>query len=121
VRARVKGFTTFEARIDFRRFFISFFVTCVLLFAILVFGDSIRFSDPPTLAPTVVSAKKHLTMPPQKKSKKNIPTETDKKSTTMTKTTESLSLQNLHIPQIKNEEQNLRLSKRLELRRQHIL
>jgi hypothetical protein len=39
----------------------------------------------------------------------------------MMKTTESLSLQNLHTPQIKNEEQNLRLSKRQELRRQHIL
>jgi hypothetical protein len=32
---------------------------------------------PPTLVPTVVSAVKLLTMPPQKKSKKNTPTETD--------------------------------------------
>jgi FtsZ-binding cell division protein ZapB len=33
--------------------------------------------SPPTLAPTMVSAEKQLTMPPQKKSKKNTPTETD--------------------------------------------
>jgi hypothetical protein len=33
----------------FRRFFVSpLFVTCALLFVNLVFGDSIRFSDPPT-------------------------------------------------------------------------
>jgi hypothetical protein len=38
-----------------------------------------------------------------------------KKSTTMTKTMDSLSLQNLHIPQIKNEEQNLRHSRKQEL------
>jgi hypothetical protein len=49
----------------------------VLLFEILAFGDSIRFSDPSTLAPTMVSPEKQLTMPPQKESKKNIPTETD--------------------------------------------
>jgi hypothetical protein len=42
-----------------------------------VFGDYIRFSDPPTLVPTVVSAEKQLTMPPHKKSKKNTLTETD--------------------------------------------
>jgi hypothetical protein len=59
-------------------------------------------------------------MPPQKKSKK-FPLRLIKKGTTMTKTTESLSLQSLHIPQIKNEEQHLRLSRRQELRRQHIL
>jgi hypothetical protein len=47
------------------------------LLLILVFGDSIRFLDPPTLAPTVVLAEKQLTMPPQKKFKKNKPTETD--------------------------------------------
>jgi hypothetical protein len=41
----------------------------------LVFGDSIRFLEPPTLAPIVVSAEKQLTIPPQKKSKKNTPTE----------------------------------------------
>jgi hypothetical protein len=77
-RACVKGFTTFEARTGFQRFFVSsFFVTRVLVFVILVFGDSIRFSDATTLAPTMVSTEKLLTMPPQKKSKKNIPTETD--------------------------------------------
>jgi hypothetical protein len=47
------------------------------LFITLVFGDSTRFLDPPTLAPIVVSAEKQLAMPPQKKSKKNFPTETD--------------------------------------------
>jgi hypothetical protein len=75
VRACVKGFTTFEASTGFRIFFVSLsFETCVLSFATLVFGDSIRFLDPSTLAPTVVLAKKQLTMPPQKKSKKNIST-----------------------------------------------
>jgi hypothetical protein len=39
----------------------------------------------------------------------------------MKKTKESLSLQNLHKPQIKNGGQNLRLSRRQELRKQHIL
>jgi hypothetical protein len=43
---------------------------------ILVFRDSIQFLDPQTLALTVVSAEKQLTMPPKKKSK-NIPTEAD--------------------------------------------
>jgi ABC-type Zn2+ transport system substrate-binding protein/surface adhesin len=45
-----------------------------------VFRDSIRLSDSPTLAPTMVSAEKQLTMPPQKKSKKNTPTETDEEN-----------------------------------------
>jgi hypothetical protein len=39
----------------------------------------------------------------------------------MNKTTESLSLQNLHRTQIKNGGQNLRLFRRKELRKQHIL
>jgi hypothetical protein len=70
----------------------------------------------------VVSAEKQLTMPPQKKSKKNTPTETDQeKIITMNKTTKSLSLPNLHKPQIKNGGKNLRLLKRQELRKQHIL
>jgi hypothetical protein len=42
-----------------------------------VFGDSYKFFAPPTLAPTVVSAEEQLTMPPHKRSKKNVPTETD--------------------------------------------
>jgi hypothetical protein len=45
-----------------------------------VFRDSIRLSDSPTLAPTMVSAEKQLTMPPQKKSMKNTPTETDEEN-----------------------------------------
>jgi hypothetical protein len=60
-------------------------------------------------------------MPPQKKSKKNILTETGQEEHYNDETMQSLSLQNLHIPQIKNEEQNLRLSRRQELRKQHIL
>jgi hypothetical protein len=76
--AHVKGFTTFEASTSFRGFLIPFLlVSFVSLFPILVFGDSIRFLDPPTLAPTVVSAEKQLMMPLQKKSKKNTPTEAD--------------------------------------------
>jgi hypothetical protein len=43
-----------------------------------VFGDLIRiFGYPPTLAPTVFQPKKQLTMPPQKRSKKNTPAETN--------------------------------------------
>jgi hypothetical protein len=78
MRARVKRFTTFVASGDFRRFFVSsLFVTYVRLFLTLVLRDSIRVLNPPTLAPTVVSAEKQLMMPPQKKSKKNTPTEAD--------------------------------------------
>jgi hypothetical protein len=44
----------------------------------LVFGDLFQvFGYPPTLAPTLFQPKKQLTMPPQKKSKKNIPVETN--------------------------------------------
>jgi hypothetical protein len=48
-------------------------------------------------------------MPPQKRSKKNIPAETDKKSTIMSKAMKSLSPLNLQTSQIRNEEQNLKL------------
>jgi hypothetical protein len=66
-RARVKGFTTFEASVGFWRFFISLlFATLVLLFQTLVFGVH------------RVSAEKLLTRPPQKKSTKNAPTEIDR-------------------------------------------
>jgi hypothetical protein len=41
-----------------------------------MFGDPFRFFRPPTLTPTVVSDEEQLTMP-QKRSKKNVPTETD--------------------------------------------
>jgi hypothetical protein len=73
-----KGITTFKASSDFRRFFVSMsFVNCAPCFVTLMFGDPFRFSEPPTLTPTVVSAEKQLTMPPQKRTKKNVPTETD--------------------------------------------
>jgi hypothetical protein len=65
----------------------------------------------------VVSAEKQLTMPPQKKFKKNVPTETDQEEHNHDKDNGSLSLQNLHTPQIKNEGRNLRLSRKQELRR----
>jgi chromosome segregation ATPase len=42
-----------------------------------VFGDSLRFFGPPNIGAHRVSAEKQLTMPPQKRSKKNVPTETD--------------------------------------------
>jgi hypothetical protein len=48
-------------------------------------------------------------MPPQKRSKKNIPAETDQKSTIMSKAMKSLSPLNLQTSQIRNEEQNLKL------------
>jgi hypothetical protein len=121
-RARVKGFTTFEMSTGFHGFIVPLsFVTCALLFTILVFGDSIRFSDPPTLAPTVVSAEKQLTNHHRRSPRRMFPLRPTNKSTTMMKTTESLSLQNLDTPQIKNEGKKWRLSRRQELRRQHML
>jgi hypothetical protein len=42
-----------------------------------VFGISSVFSDTPNIGTHCVSAEKQLTMPPQKRSKKNIPAETD--------------------------------------------
>jgi hypothetical protein len=48
-------------------------------------------------------------MPPQKKSKKNIPAETDQEEHIMLKAMKSLSLRNLQTSQIKNEEQKLKL------------
>jgi hypothetical protein len=41
-------------------------------------GIYLSFRIPPTLAPTVFQPKKKLTMPPQKKSKKNVPAETNR-------------------------------------------
>jgi hypothetical protein len=49
------------------------------------------------------------------------PVRLTKKSTIMTKTTESLSLQNLRTPQIKNEGKTSRLYRKEELRRHHTL
>jgi hypothetical protein len=65
-RARVKGFTTFEARAVFRRFFVSSsFANCMLNLVflcsyILVFGDYLRLfgPPPPTLAPIFLQPKK---------------------------------------------------------------
>jgi hypothetical protein len=46
-------------------------------FISLVFGDLTEFSDTPNIGAHRVSAEKQLTMPPQKRLKKNIPAETD--------------------------------------------
>jgi hypothetical protein len=101
-------------------FFVSsLFVTFVLLFLTSVFRDSIRFLDPPTLALTVVSAEKQLLR--RRSPRKMHQLRPTKKTITMNKTTESLSLQNLHRPQTKNGGQNLRLFRRQELRKQHML
>jgi hypothetical protein len=81
VRARVKGFTTFEVRAVFRRFFVSSCVNCVLerfdFPSTRVRGFHLNFRVPPNIGAHRVSAEKQLTMPPQKRSKKNIPAETD--------------------------------------------
>jgi hypothetical protein len=45
--ARVKGFTTFEASTNFRRFLASLsFVNSAFSLVTLLFGELIRFSDP---------------------------------------------------------------------------
>jgi hypothetical protein len=48
-------------------------------------------------------------MPPQKRSKKNIPIETDQEENIMSKATKSLFSLNLQTSQIRNEEQDLKL------------
>jgi hypothetical protein len=77
--ARVKGFTTFEARAVFWRFFVSLsFASCTLNLVVPVLlcsGIPFSFSDAPNIGTHRVSAEKLLTMPPQKKSKKNAPRE----------------------------------------------
>jgi hypothetical protein len=86
-----------------------------------MFRDSLRFFGHPNIGTHRVSAEKQLTMPPQKRSKKNVPPRPTKRSTIMMKTTESLTFQNLRTSQIKNEGKNTRLSRKQELRRQHTL
>jgi hypothetical protein len=84
----------------------------VCIYSSPVFGDLIRiFGYPPTLAPTVFQPKKQLTMPPQLRT---FQLRLIKKSTTMSKAMKSLSPLNLRTSQIRNEEQNLRPSKRQE-------
>jgi hypothetical protein len=75
-RARVKRFTTFEASTRFQ-ILCLLVVTFVHLFLILVFEDSIRLFRPSNIGAHRVSAEKQLMMPPQKRSKKNTPTEID--------------------------------------------
>jgi hypothetical protein len=82
VRARVKGHTILEGFGslwgDSLSPFASLLYLNVLTVLSLVFGDLFRiFGYPPTLVPTVFQPKKQRTMPPQKKSKKNIPAETN--------------------------------------------
>jgi hypothetical protein len=71
--------------------------------------------------PIVVSAAKQLMMPPQKKSKKNVPTETDQEEHHHDEDNVISLTPEPHTPQIKNKGRNLRLSKKQELRRQHML
>jgi hypothetical protein len=49
----------------------------VFTFLPLVFGGFIRIFGHPNIGAHCVSAEKQLTMPPQKRSKKNIPAEAD--------------------------------------------
>jgi hypothetical protein len=57
-RARVKGFTTFEARTDFWGILYLPFVTLELLFLLLCSGTYSDFSDPPNIGAHRVSAEK---------------------------------------------------------------
>jgi hypothetical protein len=60
-------------------------------------------------------------MPPQKRSKKNVPTETDQEGHHHDEDNGIFTLWNLRTSQIKNKGQNSRLSRKQELKRQHTL
>jgi hypothetical protein len=81
----------------------------VFAFFSLVFGGLTQNFGYPNIGAHRVSAEKQRMMPPQKKSKKNIPAETDQEEHIMLKAMKSLSLRNLQTSQIKNEEQKLKL------------
>jgi hypothetical protein len=75
-----------------------------------VFGDLIRiFGYLPNIGAHRVSDEKQLTMPPQKRSKNNIPAETDQEEHHHVEGNEISLALNLQTSQIKNEDQNLRL------------
>jgi hypothetical protein len=85
-----------------------------------VFGDPLIFR-PPTLAPTVVSTDKQLTMPAQKNSKKKTPTEANQEDHhTEEDNGNSLTAEP---SQISNQERrtNSKLSRRHELRKRRTL
>jgi hypothetical protein len=75
-----------------------------------VFGNHVRiFGYPLNIGAHRVSAEEHLTMPPQKKSKKNIPAETNREGHHPPQGNEISFILNLPTPQIKNGEQNSKL------------
>jgi hypothetical protein len=82
VRARVNGFITLEICATSGRFLVSFCIATVLervycsIYLSLVFGIPSGFSDTTNIGAHRGSVEKQLTMPPQKKSKKNTPAET---------------------------------------------
>jgi hypothetical protein len=84
-----------------------------------VFEDYVRFFGPPNIGAHRVSAEKQLTMPPQKRSKKNTPVKTDPEEHHHVEGNGISLTLNLQTSQTKSKEQNLRLSKEQELRRQH--
>jgi hypothetical protein len=70
----------------------------------------------------MVSTEKQLTMPPQKKSKKIVPTETDQEEHYQDEDNGiSVTQEHSHITDQERRANNLRLSKKQELRRQHSL
>jgi hypothetical protein len=70
----------------------------------------------------MVSTEKQLTMPPQKKSKKIVPTETDQEEHYQDEDNGiSVTQEPSHITDQERRAKNLRLSKKQELRRQHSL
>jgi hypothetical protein len=73
-------------------------------------GISSGISDTPNIGAHRGSAEKQLTMPPQKRSKKNIPSETDQEEHHHVEGNEiCFVLEPSNITQIKNGEQNLKL------------
>jgi hypothetical protein len=82
----------------------------VFILSTLVFGDLIRiFGYSPNIGVHRVSAEKELTMPPQKRSKKNIPAETDQEEHHHVEGNEISLAHEPSTSQIKNEEQNWKL------------
>jgi hypothetical protein len=81
VRTRVRGLTTLKTYAVCRRFIVSSYVIAALerVYYSLsrVRGSYPDFRIPPNIGAHRGSAEEQLTMPPQKKSKKNIPAETN--------------------------------------------
>jgi hypothetical protein len=86
--------------------------SCILSSCTSVFGD-------PFLASTVFHSKNNSWCHHRRGRRRTPPLRPIKKTTIKTKTTESLTFVNLQTSQTKNEEQNLRPSKRQELEKQY--